>query len=174
MVAWILRNTLPFLVAALLVRMLLRRQFGKHGVIELLLINAVGDLMAHSAFEEQHPLWSGIGSIAWWLVMVAVALILLHRAPGAAPWLGYFTGPVDVVRNGVPIPEAMRRHRLSQEQLESELRKQGIDDLAGVRRATLESDGSLAVLQSDSTARELQRIADALEAIRADLQRKGS
>ena len=64
--------------------------------------------------------------------------------------------PTVLVKNGVMDREGMRRERINEEDLNSLLRLQGIDDLHDVKEATLEPDGLLSVLKIDE-ARELQK-----------------
>jgi len=80
-------------------------------------------------------------------------------------WLSYrserfdrLTGgePTVLVRNGVVDRDGMRRERISDEELWSLLRLQGIDELRDIKEATLEPDGGLSVIKTDD-ARELQR-----------------
>lgn len=66
---WLLHNLAPFLVLALMVRWVMRPRFGKRGPVEILMLNAVGDLASHAAFEEQHPQLRGVGSVALWLML---------------------------------------------------------------------------------------------------------
>ncbi|HYF90858.1 MAG TPA: YetF domain-containing protein [Symbiobacteriaceae bacterium] len=171
MAEWLLRHTLPFLLIVLLVRWLVWPRFGKNGVVELLLINAVGDLAAHAAFEEQHPLLSGLGGILLWLLMVAGMGAVISRSRAARRWLGYFDQPVEIVRDGRTDDEAMRSQRVSREELESELRQQSLHDLAGVRSVTVEPDGAMAVSPGgQDTGQELRRLADELAALRLEIQ----
>lgn len=166
---WILRHTLPFLVLILLVRWVLRPGFGKRGVVEVLMVNAIGDMASHAAFEEGHPLPSGLGAVAIWLLFGGLVAWVASRSPKVGGFLGYFPEAVEVVCDGAPNPRAMRRLRMNRGDLASELRKQGVTDVSQVELAMVEPDGTLAVRQADTTSTELKRLADEIAALRAEV-----
>lgn len=169
MVRWLMHNTLPFLLMIVLARWLVRQRFGKRGVVELFMVNAVGDLAAHAAFEQDHPIYAGLGAILLWLAMAAAVAIAFGRSKSVAGWLGYFPEPVEVVNNGTADQKSMRHLRMSMDELESELRKQGISDLNQVRSARVEPDGAVVVVRKESDAENLRRIAEELAALRAEV-----
>lgn len=169
MAEWLLRNTAPFVVIVVLTRWVLPPRLGKNGVVEVLFLNAIGDLVAHAAFEEQHPLVTGLGSIALWVLLAAAVGYLYRRGPGAGRWVGYFGDSVPVVQNGRPEEAGLRRARAGMAAVESELRKQGISKVEQVRSATVEPDGSIAVVQENGTAERLDRIEALLTALRAEV-----
>lgn len=163
MTDWLLRNILPFVLLVGTVHWLLRPRFGKLGVVELFLTNVLGDLVAHAAFEVDHPLVAGLGSILLWLVLAAVLQLLAGRSRRWRPFIGYFAEPVEVVTNGKPDPAAMRRVRISLGEVETALRQHGVRGLSEARSVVVEPDGALSVQQAKESAAELQRLAAALE-----------
>jgi uncharacterized membrane protein YcaP (DUF421 family) len=58
--------------------------------------------------------------------------------------------PVRLVRDGRPDLRNLKRELMSMEDLRSRLRQQGIDDLAAIKDAWLESDGEISVIRSPS------------------------
>jgi uncharacterized membrane protein YcaP (DUF421 family) len=78
---WLVRNLMPLILLLLLGRLAPKR-LGKLNVTEVFLINAVGDLAAHAVFGEDHPLLSGLGSVALWLLVVAVGAAVARRSSG--------------------------------------------------------------------------------------------
>jgi uncharacterized membrane protein YcaP (DUF421 family) len=168
-VEWLLRNTMPFVIIAVLTRWVLPPRLGKNGVVEVLFLNTIGDLVAHSAFEEQHSLVTGLGSIALWVLFAGAAAYLYRRGPGAGRFVGYFSESVLLVRNGKPEESGLKRTRIAVAELESELRKQGIDQVGQVKSATVEPDGSIAVVEKDGTTVRLERIEALLTALQAEV-----
>ena len=61
-----------------------------------------------------------------------------------------------LVKDGVMLRDGMRRERINAQELWSLLRLQGIDDLRDVKEASIEPDGMLSVLKTE-TARELRK-----------------
>jgi len=73
-------------------------------------------------------------------------------------WLAYrvplvarFVQPrsVPLVRDSRPIRDNLARENITDEELRSQLRKEGVDDLAEVREVILEGDGQLSVVRKD-------------------------
>ena len=64
------------------------------------------------------------------------------------PAIARFVDPpaLLLVRDGRPVMENLDKQNLSMEELQSQLRQQGVDDIKCVRRAYLESDGKVSVL----------------------------
>ena len=60
---------------------------------------------------------------------------------------------LPLVKNGQLLPHNMRREFITHEELLSQLRLQGIDDVTQVRAAYLEADGRISVLDRDGQAR---------------------
>ncbi|MDF2626734.1 MAG: hypothetical protein K0R39_565 [Symbiobacteriaceae bacterium] len=168
-VEWVLRHTLPFLLLVMLVRWVLRPAFGKRGVVEVLMVNAIGDMASHAAFEEGHPLTSGLGAVALWVLFGGLIAWVVSKSARVGAFLGYFPEPVEVIRDGTVNKEAMGHLRMSRGDLSSELRKQGVEDASQVELAMVEPDGALAVRQSNSTGAELQRLVAEIAALRAEV-----
>lgn len=54
--------------------------------------------------------------------------------------------PTLLVRDGTCLEEAMRRQRVTRDEIEAALREHGMVDLAAVRYVVLETDGTLTVV----------------------------
>jgi uncharacterized membrane protein YcaP (DUF421 family) len=52
-------------------------------------------------------------------------------------------GPLEVVRDGKPLPHNMRREFLTEEELISYLRQNGMDDLSTIKIAVIEGNGKI-------------------------------
>lgn len=57
--------------------------------------------------------------------------------------------PDILVREGQPIAEVMRRQRITERELWTALRQQGIENLADVRLALLENNGKVSVFRRE-------------------------
>jgi uncharacterized membrane protein YcaP (DUF421 family) len=168
-IVWLLRHTLPFLLLVLMVRWVLRPRFGKRGVVEVLVINAIGDMASHAAFAEGHPLLSGLGAVGLWVMYGAVLAWLVYRSRRVGGFVGYFPCTETVVHDGAVDAAAMSRLRMSRRELDFELRKQGLSDVSQVTSAWVEPDGSLSVRPAQGTTEEIRRMTEELRAMRAEL-----
>jgi uncharacterized membrane protein YcaP (DUF421 family) len=67
------------------------------------------------------------------------------------PLVGRFVhpSPVELAHNGRMIRQNMRRELITQEELMSQLREQGINSLSEVKSAWLEGDGQISFIKRD-------------------------
>ena len=163
MLHWMLSNGSTLAVLILSVHWFARRRMGKLGLMDLLMINAIGDLASHTAYETEHPLWHGLASVVLWVAAGSG----LGYLSGRWPWLRrfYYGGTDELLTDGVLHQKRMDQLGIAMEELQFELRKQGLDDLSQARSATLELDGSVSVIKADSTAQELRRLAGLLRSL---------
>jgi uncharacterized membrane protein YcaP (DUF421 family) len=60
--------------------------------------------------------------------------------------------PCLLLRDGRFLPEAMRRERVTEDEVQAAARAQGIGSLQAVAAVVLEADGSFSVIRQDSTS----------------------
>lgn len=157
----LLRSVVAFLLLLVIARWGVRRRLGKFGVFELLAVNTMGDLASHLAFETQHPLASGLIS----MLVFAGALIAMEMAGVRFKWAErlLLRQPEQLVENGRLNRQALSRARMTVDELEAELRKQGLQGVDEARSVILEPEGSLSVQQADSVKERLKQLAAALD-----------
>jgi uncharacterized membrane protein YcaP (DUF421 family) len=139
------RGSTLFLALFFILRLLPRRQIGSLGVSDLLVIVLIADAAQNGLSGEYKSITEGIVLVATILFWNWVIDTLDYRFPtlglnGSAPRL--------VVSNGRLLRKNMDRERLSEEQLMSHLREQGVDDLERVRKAYVEGDGQISVIKA--------------------------
>lgn len=122
-----------------------RRQAGHFGPADLLVIVLMADAAQNALGKDYRSVTEGVvlvlTIVAWqyaldWLAWRVPALRALIIAP-----------PLMVVVNGRPIEANMRREMLTEDELKSQLRQHGIEDMVDVREACLEGDGRLSVFR---------------------------
>src|SRR3954469_7971382 len=138
------RGTVVYIVLFLLLRLALKRPSG--GVRMTALLAVI--LIAHAA---QNAMAGGYHSIADGVLLVATILGWAY----AIDWLGYHVPAVERIVHPPPLPlvadghllrRNMRTEPITYGGLMSQLRAQGIDDVARVHRAYLEGNGELTVI----------------------------
>ncbi len=146
----IARGTLMYLFLLLLFRFVLRRDAGALGVADLLFVVIVAD-------ASQNAMAGGYDTVAEGLILVATLATWNY----GLNWAGYrwravrrLTEPpaLVLVENGRIVATNMRRQFLTREDLDSEMRRVGIKDLAQVRKAFMEGDGKFSFLTVDGGA----------------------
>lgn len=138
------RGTATYLLLFLALRFLLKRAVGAIGIPDLLVVILVAEGAQHAMGDYRSITEAAllIGTILGW--SYALNWLSFH-----VPWLERLTSApeVVVVRNGRMDRRAMRRELLTEDELRSLLREQGVADLAEVERAAIEGDGELSVIR---------------------------
>jgi uncharacterized membrane protein YcaP (DUF421 family) len=147
----ILRGSLVYLVLFSLLRFALKRIAGTVGTADLLMIVLIADAAQNAMGNNYKSVTDGIllvGTIIFWNFTL--------------DWLGYryphlqrFVHPpaLLLVKDGRLLRRNMRREFITEEELMSHVRQQGVDDLSQVKEAYMEGDGRISVITSDSSGR---------------------
>lgn len=147
----IIRGSILYLALFFILRVLPRRQIGSLGVSDLLVIVVIADAAQNGLSGEYNSITEGIVLVATILFWNWIIDTLDYRFPslglnGAAPR--------PVVSNGRLLRKNMEKEELSEEQLMSHLRQQGVEDLSRVRRAYVEGDGRISVITTGNKRRQ--------------------
>jgi uncharacterized membrane protein YcaP (DUF421 family) len=147
------RGTVTYLALFALLRFLLKRESGTTGVTDLLVIVLIADAAQNAMAGQYTTITDGVLLVAviigWSLVLDAIA----YRFPAAARVIR--PRPLLLVRNGRIIKRNMRRELVTEAELRSLLREQGIDNLTRVREARMEPDGQISVITTAGYPRRL-------------------
>jgi uncharacterized membrane protein YcaP (DUF421 family) len=140
----VVRGTALYWFLFLLFRFVLRRDVGQIGVADVLLLVLIADASQNAMAGGYETITEGVilvSTIAGWNWLLDW---LAYHSPLAARFIEPPT--LLIVRNGRAIVKNMQSQLLSMEDLQSQLRQQGIESLRQVKRAQLESDGRLSVI----------------------------
>ncbi len=142
----IIRGSVVYLALFALLRVC-RRQTGSLSMTDLLLLVLIADAAQNAMASDYKSVPDGIVLVAT-LVFWSYALDwLAYRYP----LIGRFVHPppLELVRNGRTNRQNLRRELITQDELMSQLREQGISTLAEVKSARLEGDGQISVIKVD-------------------------
>ena len=143
------RGSAMYLGVLVLFRIMPRRAGGELARTDLVFILLIAEAAAHALGDYT--------SIADGLVVIATLMAWDY----AINFLSYHVRfierlvsapPVQIVRNGELLRRNMRREYLTEEELMSFLRNEGIDDIAGVKSAHVESEGRISVISTTKKA----------------------
>jgi uncharacterized membrane protein YcaP (DUF421 family) len=144
----IIRGSLVYLALFSVLRLLPSRQLGTLGITDLLVVV----LFAEAA---QNAMASNYTSITEGAILVATVIFWSYLLN----WLGYklpqfqrFMNPPPLllIKNGRMIQRHLQRELITDEELMSKLRQQGVEFLADVKLAYMEADGRISIITSDS------------------------
>jgi uncharacterized membrane protein YcaP (DUF421 family) len=138
------RGTCVYLAIFLLLRVVLKRQTGSVRMADLLVIVLLSDAAQNAMVAEYSSVPDGI-------VLVATIIFWSY----AIDWLGYkvpfiqtlvHPPPLPLVENGRLNRKNMRTELITEDELMTQLREQGVSDLSEVKKACMEGDGHISVI----------------------------
>lgn len=125
-------------------RLMGKRQIGELEPSELVLTMMLSDLATVPMQDFGIPLLSGVIPI---LTLLALSMLLSQLSLKNLRFRSLVCGePTILIENGTLRQDAMRKNRLTIDELLEELREQGISDIRSVKYAVLENSGQLSIL----------------------------
>ena len=143
----ILRGTLMYLALFIILRFIGRRQAGHFGPADLLVIVMIADAAQNGLGKDYQSVTEGIVLVITIVAWEYLLDWLAWRFPLVRPYLK--PPALTLVKDGRVISAAMRKEMISEDELEGQLREQGVEDVTSVKLARLEGDGRLSVCKSD-------------------------
>jgi uncharacterized membrane protein YcaP (DUF421 family) len=142
-----LRGTMIYLSLFALLRFVLKRQSGTLGVTDLLVVVLIADAAQNAMASDYKSVPEGVllvGTIIFWSY-------LLDYLGSRFPAVGRFVHPPPLllVKDGRMLRRNMREELITPEELQSLLREEGVKDIKHVKRAYMEGDGRISVLQAE-------------------------
>jgi uncharacterized membrane protein YcaP (DUF421 family) len=144
-----IRGSIVYLALFSMLRFVLRREAGTVGMSDLLVLVLIADAAQNAMAGNYNSLPDGL---------LLVATIIFWSF--ALDWLGYHVPlvgrfvhppPLHLIRSGHLLRRNMRRELITEEELMSQLRQQGIEDIGLVQTACIESDGQISIIKKDET-----------------------
>jgi uncharacterized membrane protein YcaP (DUF421 family) len=146
-----IRGTVVYLGAFLLLRVVFKRQVGSVSITDILVVVFIADAAQNAMADDYRSITDGLFLVAV-IIFWAFALdALSHRFRR----LERFVKPpaLPLVRDGEMQPRNMRREFITESELMSQLRLQGVDDLGRVKDAYMEPDGRISVIEREQRQR---------------------
>jgi uncharacterized membrane protein YcaP (DUF421 family) len=143
----VLRGTLIYLSLFAVLRFLVRRQLGSLSLMDLLLIVLIADAAQNAMASDYKSIPEGLvlcGTLIGWNYLLDW---LAFKSPTLRRWLE--PEPLALVRHGRIQRKNLRQELITEEELRSHLREQGVQDLQQVEIAYMEPDGMISVIKSE-------------------------
>jgi uncharacterized membrane protein YcaP (DUF421 family) len=141
----LVRGTLTYLGLYLLLRFVLKRQTGQMSLSDLLVVALVAGVCRNPLVRDTYSVTDGLlvvtTVLAW---SFALDWLCFH-----SPWLHKLlhAPPVAVIRDGRVLEENLRGELMTEGQLRSKLRQNGVREPAEVEEAWIEGDGQVSVVK---------------------------
>jgi uncharacterized membrane protein YcaP (DUF421 family) len=142
----VLRATFVFFLILLVTRAVGRRELGALEPFDVILLVVIGDLVQQGVTQSDYSLTGATTVIATLAVLTVATAWASFRFPGLRPVLE--GEPVVLVADGEIRERALRRQRITREELGAEARQQQISSLGEVRFAVLETSGKISFVTS--------------------------
>jgi uncharacterized membrane protein YcaP (DUF421 family) len=144
------RGSVVYLSIIILFRVVMRRQGGSIGLPDIMLVVLVSECVSVALSAEAKSVPNGLAAVAALLFWSFVLDRLGHRWPWFQRLLE--PEPLPLVRDGKPLHENLNSEGITDEELEAQLRLNGVEDVAKVKLATLEADGEVSVVPKQGKA----------------------
>lgn len=141
------RGTITFLVLYALLRIVGRRESASVGMTDVLVIVLIADAASTGMVGDTQTLADGF-------LLVVVILFWSLALDALSYWFPWFrkfakAGPTTLIEDGELVRKTMRREFMTEGEVKSQLRMNGIEDLEQVRRVYLEGNGGISIITED-------------------------
>ncbi|MFZ2793322.1 MAG: DUF421 domain-containing protein, partial [Ruminococcus bromii] len=141
----IIRTILLYAFVILAVRLMGKRQMSDMQPSELVITMIVSDIASIPMQNTSQPLLSGVIPVAILVALEITASVIMMK------WSGFRSlvcgKPVIVIKDGKILQSAMKKLRLTTEDLSVQLRQQGIFSIEDVQYCIVETNGEVSVLE---------------------------
>lgn len=144
----IVRGTLIYFICFIFLR-IARRGVGEIGITDILIIVMIADAAQNGMSKDYKSVTEGfflIGTLIFWdyfLDFLGTKFKFVEKLLSPPKIL--------LVKDGEMQRRNMRKEMITQEELLSQLRQQGIDDVSEVKKAYLEGGGSVSVIKKENS-----------------------
>jgi uncharacterized membrane protein YcaP (DUF421 family) len=143
----VLRGTVFYWFLFFMFRFLVRRDVGSVGIADILIVVIIADASQNAMAGEYKSISDG-------MVLVATLLgwnMLLDWASFHFKWFRRFAEPqpLCLVKNGRIVVRNMRKEFITEDELWSKLREEGVESLEQVKSVLLEADGEFSIIKRD-------------------------
>ncbi len=141
------RGTIMYLALFLIFRFVMKREAGAIGIADVLVVVVIADA-AQNAFSKEYQ------SVVEGIVLVCTIVFwdfAINWTSYHVPAIGKILQPkpIPLIKNGAVIRRNLRQELMTMDELESQLRKQGIERIADVKAAHMEDDGEISVVPKE-------------------------
>lgn len=129
-------------------RTLGKRDIGHLAPFDLVILLMIPELVSQALVGEDYSLINALVGVATLLGLVFCTSTIAYLRPGFDEIVE--GSPSVLIREGAFVPGAMHRERVSAEQLLTQLRLAGLDDISRVKWGILETDGQISFVRDES------------------------
>lgn len=143
----VVRGTMMYLGLFVLMRVVLKREAGSLGMSDILVVVLIAEGASNGLSAEYQSIPEGLTLVASILISAYVIDWLTYHVPAIAQLVDQ--KPLPLVRDGRILQRNLRKELITRDELQSQLRQQGVEDVSEVKMACMESDGHISVVKAD-------------------------
>jgi uncharacterized membrane protein YcaP (DUF421 family) len=136
-----------FAILYVLLRLMGKRELGQLTPFELVVMIVLGDLIQQGVTHNDFSLTGALLAVSTFAFLAIVMSWLTYLSPRAEKLLD--GEPRVIIRDGILMRENLRRDRMTQGEVESEMRLAGIARMDQVAWAILEPQGKISFIKKD-------------------------
>jgi uncharacterized membrane protein YcaP (DUF421 family) len=144
----VIRSTVIYIVFFGALRLFGKREIGQFTLFDLALVLLAANALQPAMTGPDNSLTGGLIIVATLFALNRVVAMLRVRSPLVRRLLEY--GPTVIGRDGAWLLPEMVRQGLDLVDVQAALREHGIDSVDEMKLATLEADGSISIVATDS------------------------
>ena len=144
----IVRGSLMYLALFVILRIVGRRQSGRFGTADLLVIVLIADAAQNALGKDYQSVTEGVVLVLTIVAWEYVIDWLAWRYPILRPWLR--AEPLQLVSGGQVLSENLRREMLGDDELQAALRQHGVEDIRTVKKLYIEQSGHFSIIPAES------------------------
>ncbi len=144
----LVRGTLMYFILIGLMRFVLKRQAGGVGTTDVLVIVLLAEVAGNGFAADYTSVVEGAILVLTILLWSYVLEWLAERFPAFERVLRAPT--LLLIENGKMLRKNMRAELVTKDELMAQLREEGIDDIATVKRACMEADGMISIIKMEA------------------------
>lgn len=145
MLTILLRTAIIYILLISVMRLMGKRQIGELEISDLVTTFLISEIASLPISDPELPLSHAIVPIVV-LLNLEIGISLLNSRFPKFKFL-FTARPSTLIRDGKLCQKALSDARLSFDELFSELRQQGVDDISQIKYAILEQNGNITVIQ---------------------------
>jgi uncharacterized membrane protein YcaP (DUF421 family) len=140
-----IRGSLVYLIILVLLR-LFSKQSGAIGIADLLVLVLIADAAQNAMAANYNSLTDGVFLVATLVFWSFAVDWLSFRFPRVRQFT--YPNPLVLVKDGKMIKKHLQREYITDEELMTQVRLQGLEDLSRVKASYLEGDGHISVIEN--------------------------
>jgi uncharacterized membrane protein YcaP (DUF421 family) len=145
-----IRGTVMYLTIFVMLRAIFKRESGGTAITDLLVVVMLADAAQNGLSGNYQSITDGVALVGTIIGWSALLNALAWRFPRIERILR--PRPLVLVRNGRLVRENMAKELITDSELYSQLRQQGVTRLRDVRTVRMEPDGRISVTRQDGLA----------------------